>query len=169
MEEPTPDKPLNKVLLKPRFKEEMSISKGDLLKKISETLNEEKHPYRTKLVGNNLIIDVPELEESFWSPQLHAEIEEDSEKTIIKGVFGPKPQVWTFFMFIHFAIAIAFIVFFVMAYTQYSLKQDYDFALIMCIAMPVLWIIMYFGGQYGKKKSHKQMVEIDLFFRQLVD
>lgn len=168
MKEPIPDKPLNKVLLKPRFKKELTIGKTELLQKIGKSLKEEKHPYRTKLVDNHLVIDVPKLEETFWSPQLHAEVEEEEGKTVIKGVFGPKPQVWTFFMFVHFAVAIAFVVFLVMAYTQYSLKQDYKFAMIMCFAMPVIWFLLYFGGQYGKKKSYRQMVEIDLFFRQLV-
>jgi Na+/melibiose symporter-like transporter len=110
------------------------------------------------------VIDVPKDEDHFWSPQLHIEVESNEEnKTIVKGLFGPKPQVWTFFMFIHFAVAIAFIVFFVVAYTRWNLKQDYTFALIMCIAMPVLWIILYILGQLGKKKGYKQMVQLETF------
>ncbi|PIE49511.1 MAG: GTP-binding protein, partial [Flavobacteriales bacterium] len=167
MRQPIPDKPLNKVLLKPRFRKKMAIGKAELLLKIKEALKKENHPYRTKLVGNHLVIDVPKLEETFWSPQLHAEVIEEHNRTIVKGIFGPKPQVWTFFMFIHFAVAVAFVVFLVMAYTQYSLKQDYKFAMIMCFAMPVIWILLYVGGQIGKKKSHKQLVELDSFFRKL--
>ena len=111
----------------------------------------------------HVIIDVPELDEHYWSPQLTVELVKEDDKTIVKGLLSPKPKVWTFFMFLHFVVAITFFVFLVMFYTQYRLKQDYYFSLIMCIAMPVTWIVLYIVGQFGKKLGYEQMVQLHAF------
>ena len=164
MNQPIHNDQLNKVLLKPRFKIERNESKDIIIEKFKKEFSSDNCIYCTKIIDHHIVIDVPKDEDHFWSPQLHIEVESNEEnKTIVKGLFGPKPQVWTFFMFIHFAVAVAFIVFFVVAYTRWNLKQDYSFALSMCIAMPVLWIILYILGQLGKKKGYKQMVQLDTF------
>lgn len=170
MNKPIHDKKINRVLLKPRFKITRDESADNIINKFRGEFDSGNCEYCSKIIDHHIVIDVPKNEDHFWSPQLHVEIEKDEEsKTIVKGLFGPKPQVWTFFMFIHFAVAVAFMVFFVMAYTRWNLKQDYTFALIMCIAMPVLWVILYVLGQLGKKKGYQQMVELDNFMKKVLD
>ena len=92
-----------------------------------------------------------------------------NNKTIVKGLFGPKPQVWTLFMFFHFAVAVAFIGFSVMAYVQWSLKTTNTFALIMVFALPALWILIYFLGRLGKSTGHKQMDELYRFMMKTLE
>lgn len=168
MNEPIHDNKINAILLKPRFREELAESKAVILKKFGDVFAEKKHNFKTKLVDGHIVIDVPGEEDHFWSPQLHIEIVAENDKTILKGLFGPKPQVWTLFMFFHFAVGLAFIVFLIMAYTQYSLKQDYQFAMYMCIVMPIIWILFYVFGQLGKKKGYNQMVELDDFVKSII-
>ncbi len=168
MKRPTPDTNLNKILLKPRFRKELIESKVVVLKQFEEVFAKKKHKFKTKLIGGHIVVDVPQEEDHFWSPQLMIEIVEEDEKTILKGLFGPKPQVWTMFMFFHFAVGLAFFVFLIMAYTQYSLKQEYQFAMYMCIAMPIIWVIFYVFGQLGKKKGYNQMLEMDAFVRGII-
>jgi len=113
---------------------------------------------------------VPEIENHFWSPQLNIEVvEADENKAIVKGLFGPKPQVWTLFMFIHFVMAFVFMVFAIMAYVQWNLKSEYSFALTMLFVVPVLWFVMYFLGRLGKKKGHSQMNELYQFMMKTLE
>lgn len=152
------------IFLRPRFKMDFNESKQQLLSKFKDNLNKGSCKYCSKIVDGHIVIDVPIEENHFWSPQLNIEIEKGQDKkTIVKGLFGPKPQVWTLFMFFHFAIAVAFIAFSIMAYVKWSLKNDYTFALIMVIALPILWAIMYFLGRIGKKTGYKQMNELHEF------
>ncbi|REE80795.1 hypothetical protein BX611_2449 [Lutibacter oceani] len=156
--------------LRPRFKMGFDESQDCLISKFEDNLKDGNCKYCSKIVDGHIVIDVPVGENHFWSPQLNIEIEKiDSEKTIVKGLFGPKPQVWTLFMFFHFAVAVAFIGFAVMAYVQWSLKSDYTFSLIMVIALPVLWIVMYFLGSVGKRKGHKQMDELYEFMMKTLE
>ena len=164
MNEPIHNDQLNKVLLQPRFKIEVNLNVEEALSKLKNSLETENCKFRSKIVLHHVIVDIPLEEEHYWSPQMHIEVEKDqNSKTMVKGVLGPQPKVWTFFIFLHFAVAIIFFIFFVMFYTKWSLEQDYQFSMIMCIIMPIFWLTLYFVGQYGKKLGYDQMVELHDF------
>jgi len=147
--------------LRPRFKISFEENKQKLIAKFQKNVKNTTCKYCVKDIDGHIVIDIPSEENHFWSPQLHIEIEKIEEnKSIVKGLFGPKPQVWTFFMFIHFAMAFAFIGFSIVAYVKWSLKSEYQTALVVTLSLPILWIIMYFLGRIGKRRGHKQMDEL---------
>ena len=161
---------LNKILLKPRFKIERLEDKAIIIEKFNAKFAHGGSRFLGKIVGHHIIIDVPKSEEHFWSPQLHLEVEDkENEGTIIKGLYGPKPQIWSLFMFIHFGVALTFMIFLVLAYTRWSLEQDYGFALTMCVIMPVLWFVLYFFGRIGRKKGAVQMHQIDTYLKETLN
>ncbi|WP_456377922.1 GTP-binding protein [Lutibacter sp.] len=158
------------VFLRPRFKMSFNESQQDLIAKFRKNLEDGNCKYCSKIIDEHIIIEVPVEENHFWSPQLNIEVVKvDKNKAIVKGLFGPKPQVWTLFMFFHFAMAVAFIGFSVMAYVQWTLKSDYSRALMVVISLPILWICMYFLGRVGKSKGHKQMNELHEFMMETLD
>jgi hypothetical protein len=156
--------------LRPRFKMELNVNQDDLITKFKDNLNNEECKYCSKIVDGHIVIDVPKDENYFWSPQLNIEIEQyEIDKTIVKGLFGPKPQVWTLFMFFHFAVAVAFTGFSVLAYVQWSLKTEYINALTVVILLPIIWILMYFLGRLGKSTGNKQMDELYQFMMKTLE
>ncbi len=164
MNEPIHGEQLNRILLKPRFKLEIGENQQEILEKFTSNLNDKDCKYCSKISGNHIFLDVPQSEEHFWSPQLQVElIKSEDNKTIVKGILGPKPKVWTFFMFLHFVVAVAFIVLSVMFYVNWSLGKENQLATYGLIGLPILWIVFYISGQLGKKKGYKQMVELDNF------
>jgi Na+/melibiose symporter-like transporter len=158
MNQPIHDNDLNRILLKPRFKLKYEESESTILEKFRLELDKDDRVYRSKIIKNHIVVDVPEKDEHFWSPQLHIEIETEEEHTLVKGILGPRPKIWTFFMFLHFVVALAFMVFFVIFYSKWSLDQEHTFSMVMCIVMPVIWVALYFSGQLGKKFGYDQMV-----------
>jgi hypothetical protein len=169
MKEPINQESLNRVLLKPRFKIPVKAGQDELGEKFKTSLKSDYPNYRSKVIGNHIVVDVPQKEETFWSPQLHAEVIEEEDGVYVKGILGPKPKVWTFFMFLHFAVAVAFFVFFVIFYTNWSLGNDYTFAMWMCIVMPIIWILLYFSGQLGKKFGYTQMQNLHDLMIEIID
>jgi ABC-type multidrug transport system fused ATPase/permease subunit len=147
-----------------------NLNHQKIIKKFKDNLTNKKCKYCSKIVDGHIIIDVPKDENHFWSPQLNIEIIEVSEnKSIVKGLFGPKPQVWTLFMFIHFVMAFIFIGFSIMAYVQWTLKIDNIFALWMIFLLPILWFAMYFLGRIGKKTGRPQMGELSRFMMKTLE
>ena len=156
--------------LRPRFKMNFTESQDVLISKFKKNLKDKDCKYCSKIVDGHIVIDVPIDENHFWSPQLNIEIEKyDIENTVVKGLFGPKPQLWTLFMFFHFAMAVAFIGFSIMAYVQWTLKQDYTVALVIVLVLPVLWLVMYILGRIGRRKGHKQMDELYKFMMKTLE
>jgi len=161
MNKPIHGNKVNRFILKPRFKEALNTPQEAVIKIIRMHLKSTTCKFDSKIIGHHIIIDIPNEDKHFWSPQLHIEVEKETEdSSILKGLFGPKPHVWTFFMFIHFAVALTFFVFLVIAYSNFTLDKDYSFALTMSILMPVLWLIFYIIGQLGKKKGYTQILEL---------
>ena len=149
---------------------EIVDNQDNLISKFKENLNKGDCKYCSKIVDGHIIIDVPKDENHFWSPQLNIEIEQnENNKSIVKGLFGPKPTVWTLFMFFHFAVAVAFIGFAVVAYVQWTLKTDYSTALTVVVILPVIWILMYFIGRWGKSTGNKQMDELYQFMMKTLE
>ncbi len=148
---------------------EFDESQEQLIEKFRDNLKDVDCKYCSKIVDGHIVIDVPLAENHFWSPQLNVEIEKVTDKkSIVKGLFGPKPQVWTLFMFIHFGVAITFIGFLMTWYVKYMIKEDTTFSMSMTIFLPVLWFILYFIGRIGKRTGYKQMDELYKFMMQIL-
>ena len=147
--------------LRPRFTIDLQLNKEQVLTKFKKVLKDTDSRFPSRFVDGHIIIDVPKKEEHFWSPQLHLEVVDVPENTtILKGLFGPKPQVWTLFMFIHTSVGIAFLVFGVMLYAKWRLDESIILPLMMTIFLPLFWVLLYFLGRIGKSTGHGQMNDL---------
>ena len=159
----------NEIVLRPRFKIELEQNNESVLQDF-ENKKKTQSEFIISRVDDHVFIKFPKKDQHFWSPQLHVEVEKDEKGgTLIKGLYGPKPQIWSLFIFMHFGVALAFIVFLVLAYTRWSLEQDYSFALMMCFIMPLLWFVLYFLGRLGRKKGAEQIHQIDAFLKKVLN
>lgn len=156
--------------LRPRFSIDLSENSEDLLKRISEYLKSDVCVYRSSIVDGHVFVDVPVKKSHFWSPQLHFEvIHVDENTSILKGLFGPKSQVWTLFMFVHFVVAILFLGFGVFAYVRHRLGESLIFPISVLVALPLIWGLLYFLGSIGKETGKGQMKELHDFLITIIE
>jgi hypothetical protein len=96
------------------------------------------------------------------------ELEANEDKTTVKGLFGPEQLLWTLFMFLHFIIAGLFLVFAMMAYTHWSLKQSVILDFSIMAIMVVFWFSLYFMARLNRERGVPQMHELeDLMYKVL--
>ena len=161
---------LNKIVLKPRFTLKRKEDKTTIIDKFKDEFTHGGRNFLGRVVDHHIVIDVPTAEAHFWSPQLHFEVEESpSNGSILKGIFGPKPSVWSLFMFVHFAVAVLFISFLVITYTKWNLNKDYGFYLVLVALMPVVWFLLYFIGRLGRRKGKEQMQELSDYLEEILE
>ncbi|WP_240914645.1 GTP-binding protein [Polaribacter sp. 11A2H] len=147
--------------LRPRFSIDLEENSEELLERITRYLKSDACIYRSNVAYKHFFIDIPVRKSHFWSPQLHFEIVEVSESSsTLKGLFGPKPQVWTLFMFVHFVVATLFLGVGVFAYVQYRLAESLVFPIAILVALPLIWLLLYFLGSIGKETGKNQMKEL---------
>lgn len=92
-------------------------------------------------------------------------VEVDENSSILNGLFGPNPAVWTMFMFFHFLVAVLFIGFEAWTYSNWSLENPYGIQVGVMVLMIVLWFALYFVGRMGKKTGKSEMIELYHFMR----
>ncbi|MCG1037500.1 GTP-binding protein [Polaribacter sargassicola] len=159
----------SEVFLRPRFSITLKENYKVILNRFSDELKKKEIPFRGNIIDEHVFISVAKKEEHFWSPQLHLEIVKSTEElSILKGLFGPKPQVWTLFMFVHFVIGVTFLGFCVMLYSKISLNESVFLPLTMIIVLPIIWIVLYFLGKIGKDTGKNQMKELHEFMIRVI-
>lgn len=157
----------NDIVLRPRFKFNVNSDNESLLS-LFECKRNDQSEFIVTRVDDHVFIKIPKVKQHFWSPQLHLEINEaydQKDKSIIYGLFGPNPTVWTMFMFFHFLVAGLFIAFAIWTYVNWSLEKNFAIQLFVMLLMIVIWIALYFGGRLGKKSGMAQMHELHHFMR----
>ena len=159
----------NEILLRPRFKIELNQNNENVLKTIENTKDTQKD-FVVSRVDNHVSIRIPAKKQHFWSPQLHLEIEEiDGKKSELKGLFGPKPSVWTMFMFFHFIVIGLFLFASVWAYSNWSLKTNYGLQIGLLVGLVIIWFVLYFAGRMGKQKGKDEMKQLCGFLEDTLD
>ena len=158
----------NNIALRPRFKIALAKHNETVLKAFETAKTSETDFIITRL-DNHVFIKFPKHKQHFWSPQLHLEINEvDKNTSLLHGLFGPNPTVWTMFMFFHFIVAGLFIAFGVWAYTNWSLKSAFAIPVSLMVLMVIIWIALYFAGSIGKASSKNEMHELNDFMHTIL-
>ena len=158
----------NEIVLRPRFKFDMDMSHENLLH-LFESKKKSQSDFIITRVDDHVFIKFPKHTQHFWSPQLHLEINESGKKkSIVYGLFGPNPTVWTMFMFLHFVVAGLFIAFGIWAYTNATLGSAYAVQLGMALMMVAFWFVLYFAGRLGRTKGKPEMEALFKFMRKTI-
>ncbi len=123
-----------------------------------------------KIVDNHIILDIVGDDVHYWSPRLNFRVEIDEEKedhSIIAGLIGPRPAVWTMFMFIYFSVGI--LGFFISSFgVSKLLLGEYSHYL---LAFPIAIAFMftaYSVGKYGERLAKDQMDLFREFIREVL-
>jgi hypothetical protein len=156
--------------LRLRFYKDVEKNIEDVHEIFEKSVKNNEGNYLIKVYENHIWFYVVESKKRIWSPHLHLELEQKSEKTThIRGLFGPDQTLWTFFMFFHFIIAGTFVLFGMFAYSKYTLKQSYKTDILVMVAMVIIWFVLYFIAKELQKKGNNQMNEMENLFLKLIN
>lgn len=115
-----------------------------------------------KIVDNHVIFKIPPSKQHYWSPQLTLDIEPKSSGSLIRGLYGPKPGVWTMFVFFYSSIGFLTMMGLIFGLSQMMLKMD-PYGL---WAVPIggfLLIGLFVISKAGQKMGQKQMHQLKEF------
>ncbi len=153
----------NDVVLRPRFSLEFLDAPEKLLEAF-EKEGELSNDFIINRSDDHVFITFPKAKQHFWSPQLHLEIYKiEDQPTVLKGLYGPSPTVWTLFMFLHFVVGTLFIGASIWVYVNITLGEPFIFPVVGLIALFILWFALYFGGRIGKQTGKKEMLLLQSF------
>jgi hypothetical protein len=156
----------NEIVLRPRFRVSLRTNLENL-EAIFDTAT--SNSFVIKRLDEHIFVKFRKAEITFWSPQLHLELSSYEEGVSnIRGVFGPNPTLWTFFMFLHFGVGTLFIILGIFAYSNYSLGKDITLWSLGMFFLVVIWFALYAFGRLGRAKGKGQMEQLKQFVRDTI-
>lgn len=155
--------------LRPRFKKLVELKAVDIIEYIQVYADNTDRQVDVTLAEQHITFKIPAKNQHYWSPQLNLEIVEQGQTTIIKGLYGPHPKVWTMFMFIYTGLGLIGLFGLLYGLVQWSLSMP-PIALWIALAALILEITFYFIARSGKQLAHGQMLllqdELNKIFEQ---
>ncbi len=153
--------------IRPKYLRLSSLLQCHVIDKIQEELAK-KHQAEGKIQGNDAILHVPKNEANIWSPVFEIHISKRGKASTIRGVIGPNPKVWAFFIFLFALALILFFLGLLMTIYQwmYNMESPLTWSIPSGLILAILAFILVKIGQY---KSRDQMTQLLHFFEQAMD
>lgn len=151
--------------VRPRFRTETAMSYEEIAERINSRLKAEGAPCRGFVKNGQARLTLPAEEQHYWSPQLQISFEESENGTLMRGMYGPRPAVWTMFVFFYALIGFAMLVISMIGLSYLTLDKP---ATILW-AVPVLAVVflsLYLVSYSGKKLGYDQMVTLHRFIEE---
>lgn len=123
-----------------------------------------------KIVDNHIILDIVEAEVHYWSPHLHFRVEKDEgnpKKAILLGLIGPRPPVWTLFMFIYLVIGLMGFGISSYGISKWMLGEPTFYLWGFPIALLIM-LSAYKAGKYGEQLGKDQVEILKQFIRDAI-
>lgn len=150
--------------VRPRFRYLVPYSQEQLVEFVKfEMKNNNPQGFTGSILKFHMTLDFPKKKRHFWSPQLDINLEVYQEQTLIRGLVGPQPNVWTIFMFFNSIAGFAAVVGIIIGTGQWSMG-DAPHAYWTLPFSAILFFIIYSLGKAGKKIAHNESIKIHTFF-----
>ncbi len=160
---------MTSIRIRPRFKLLSSYTPENFTAIIKQQLqNAKSNCYAESLLKSFIVLKIREEEQHFWSPQLTLSIDKREEGSFIRGLYTPKPTIWSLFIFLYTGIGVC-----VLFAGLYGLSR-----LSLNLEAPILWLVpvllgfallLYIIAQIGQKLGAQQMFDLHHFLEGVID
>lgn len=157
---------IDNIRSRPRFKIFTELSREEYAVYLQKFLKERNVEFEGNVNKEVSLIRVRTPNDNYWKPclSLRTETDQEENKTVIRGIFGPTASVWTFFMFLNFIFGIMWMVAITIWYVEKQIKSnDFPWAFTFSIIMLVCLALTFTAARIGKWKGKKQMQQLREF------
>ena len=152
----------NNLRIRPRFRKEVSDTPEIVKDKIKTALEKNSAICTGKIVDSHVIFKIPVGQQHYWSPQLTLDLEPKTGGSLIRGLYGPKPGVWTMFVFFYSAIGFLTMMGLIFGLSQMTLKMD-PYGLWSVPIGGILLIGLFIISKIGQRLGQEQMQQLKDF------
>jgi hypothetical protein len=156
--------------IRPRFEFTIPIPKDELILRFRRLFDGAPSPFSGKIMENHIVLDIVGPEAHYWSPHFSFRIEENEEdntKSNIYGLIGPKPAVWTMFMFIYVGIGV--VGFFMTSYAWAEATVGTPSWMIWSLPVSIVLMLTAYGtSKFGQSLGKEQIEQMKEFLNQAI-
>jgi hypothetical protein len=148
--------------VRPRFKLETSYTVDVLKKKLQDGLQHADATCIGLVNPGYVTLYIPHKDQHYWSPQLNLTFEVTDKGCVLRGLYSPRPAVWTMFVFFYALIGLAILFIGVLGLSY--LMLDKPAAVLWWVPFLLLvFFSLYLVAHFGQKLGEKQMIILHEF------
>ena len=145
--------------MRPTFAIDLPLPADEAARRLQHQLGVSQ--FADESMGSGRFVDlvVDEADRRIWSPQLSIQIEDLDGGSVLRGRFSPRPDLWTFIMFVYFFMAFLMLFGASLGYVQWTMA-DLPWGL---WALPVGLVIitgLHGASQIGQRLGQDQMHQL---------
>ena len=148
--------------LRPRFRYVSKSSTQQIQDQIIQALQGPDAPCIGTTVSGYTVLKIQPKDQHFWSPQLGLSFEDQEGGALVRGLYGPSPNIWTLFSFGYAALGAGILFIGLIGLSKLSLDMDASILWWVPI-LSVAILVMYIIAQTGKKLGAEQITIIHQF------
>ena len=138
------------------------------LERLHDVLEQANDHCTGSILGRHVRLRILEEDRHFWTPQLDVEIEPRAEGSLVRGLFGPHPDIWTFFVATYAVMTFCGITGLLFGVVQWSLGWP-PWALWSVPIAALMIGSVYVVALIGQRLGHDQMVQLRDFLQQSIE
>ena len=163
-----PEQDRNKYRVRPRFEITCPLSTDQIVEAAQNYAQREDSTCLVQGYHGFVKILLPLSEQHYWSPQLNINLIEDENGTLMRGLYGPRPAVWTMFVFFYGLIGVAILFVAIFGFSQLSLDRPAPILWLLPVLI-VVFLTLYLVSYFGQKLGHDQMIILHNFVEASLD
>lgn len=142
--------------MRPRFTVELPSSADELMQCIESTLEDDNLGCRGTSARRCAELFVDESERRLWSPHLSIQVQEVPQGSVLSCRYSPRPELWTFIMFVYFLMAFVVLFGSAFGYVQWLLGYTPWGLLAVPTGVSVIGLL-HVASVVGQRLSSDQM------------
>lgn len=144
--------------MRPTFEIGLPFPAEEAVGKMRDQLRDEFRQC-TMSSGRCVELLVSDSERHFWSPHLSVQVEDAEMGSRLHARFGPRPEVWTLFVFLYAVVGFAGLVGAGWAYAQWITGQT-PWALLTIPGAAIAGVLLYMASRFGQRLGRDQMSQL---------
>lgn len=156
---------IKKLLSRPRFKVFTKASKDVLIQTIKALLEKNKSEFGGYANKEFAMVRLRREKDKYWAPQLQIrwELDEDFPNYIVvRGIIGPRPNIWTMFMFFYGLSGALFLTLGTYAFSEYYVTGSSNWIWAVPFAV-LLGLGTYLATKIGQNIAKDHLRELNDF------
>ncbi len=108
---------------RPRIAYAVPFSTEEVFERFRRALEDENCPCTGSVGRQEVTLHLEQGSRKIWSPYLQLAVVEEDGQTVVRGVMGPQPNLWTAFVFVYAVHLVAFTAGTMYGFVQYTLGE----------------------------------------------
>lgn len=158
---------MTSIRIRPRFKHQVPGTLEEVHRRLVDGFKANADRVHLVHLPHYLVVEYNQTERHYWSPQLQMSLEENEEGILVRGLYGPHPNVWAIFFYGYASMGVLGTFLSVIGLSQAMIEDKY-WAFWAAAGCALIALTLYLIAQFGQKIGAEQTFDLHHMFTEIL-